>query len=229
MDNERIKIKDLEKDKRPMEKLIKEGVKEISNQELLAILIGSGTREKNAIDLADELLNRKFVDNQLLFASVEELMENKGIGLAKATRILAGLELGRRLAMIDKFDRISYNSPESVAEYFYDHYSHSPREEFVALILDSKNKLISIDTISIGTINTTIVHPREVFKNAIKRSANAVILVHNHPSGDPTPSKEDIQITKRLFEVGEIVGINVLDHIVIGANRHYSFKEKGLI
>ncbi|NLW53039.1 MAG: DNA repair protein RadC [Tissierellia bacterium] len=222
-------IKDLSEEKRPMEKLINYGVANLSDKELLAILIGSGTRDHNAIELAQKILEEDFLDNQLLFASVEELMQIKGIGISKSTRIVAGLELGKRLGMIDRYNQISYNNPETVAEYFYSHYQQSSTEEFVVLILDSKNKLIALETISVGTINSTIVHPREVFKGAIKRSANAIILVHNHPSGDPTPSDEDIRITKRLAEVGEIVGIKVLDHIVVGKNRHISLRERNII
>lgn len=227
MDN--FTIKDLDKNKRPMEKLINQGVNELSNYELLAILIGSGTKKMNAIELSKHMLFEVFQEKQLLFASVEELMQISGIGISKATRILAGLELGRRLGMLDSYDKISYNSPDTVAEYFYHYYKHTSTEEFVILILDSKNKLIAIDTISIGTINSTIVHPREVFKSAIKRSANSIILVHNHPSGDPSPSQEDIMISKRLKEVGELIGIKVLDHIIVGTNKHLSLKEKNLI
>lgn len=222
-------IKDLSKEKRPMEKLLSFGVDNLSNKELLAILIGSGTRELNAIELANKLLDFDFVNSQLLFATVEELMQIKGIGISKATRIVAGLELGKRLSMVDRYDQISYNSPQTVAEYFYSHYLQSSTEEFVVLILDSKNKLIALETISVGTINSTIVHPREVFKGAIKRSANAIILVHNHPSGDPTPSEEDIKITRRLAEVGQIVGIQVLDHIIVGKNRHVSLRERNIL
>lgn len=229
MEERKINIKDLDVNERPMEKLMMLGPKCLTNYELLAILIGSGSKYKNALELSKYILDQAFIKNQLLFASVEELMQVNGIGVSKSTRILAGLELGRRLGMIDTYDQISYNSPDTVAEYFYYHYKHSTIEEFVILILDSKNKLIALDSISVGTINSTLVHPREVFKNAIKRSANSIILVHNHPSGDPSPSNEDILISKRLKEVGEIVGIKVLDHIIIGSNRHVSLKEKNII
>jgi len=229
MNLEKIRIKDLEEGKRPMEKLMSHGVEALSNIELLAILIGSGTKDKNALEISEQILNEDFCGKLLLYASVEELIKIKGIHIAKASRILSGLELGRRLGKIDKSEQISYNNPNSVAEYFYNHYQHSTTEEFVILILDSKNKLIAIDSISKGTINSTIVHPREVFKNAIKKSANSIILVHNHPSGDPTPSDEDISITKRLKTCGEIIGINVLDHIIVGANKHISLREKNII
>lgn len=229
MNDRKINIKDLDVNERPMEKMIMLGPECLTNHELLAILIGTGSKYRNALDLSRYILNEVFLRNELLFASVEELMQVNGIGVSKATRVLAGLELGRRLGMIDTYERISYNNPETVAEYFYHYYKHSTTEEFVIMILDSKNKLIALDTISVGTINSTLVHPREVFKNAIKRSANSIILVHNHPSGDPNPSNEDIAISKRLREVGEIVGIKVLDHIIIGANRHVSLKEKNIL
>lgn len=222
-------IKELNKEDRPMEKLIAHGVSNLQNEELLAILIGSGTKEQNAIALAKHILEDIFEANQLLYASVEELMQIKGIGQAKATRLIAGLELGKRLGMMDRYDKIAYNNPQTVAEYFYNHYLDASTEEFMILMLDSKNKMIGIDSISVGTINQTLVHPREVYKNPIKRSANAIILVHNHPSGDPMPSEDDIRITKRLIEAGEIIGIRVLDHIIIGANRHLSMKERNYI
>lgn len=134
-------IKDLSEEKRPMEKLINYGVANLSDKELLAILIGSGTRDHNAIELAQKILEEDFLDNQLLFASVEELMQIKGIGISKSTRIVAGLELGKRLGMIDRYNQISYNNPETVAEYFYSHYQQSSTEEFVVLILDSKKQV----------------------------------------------------------------------------------------
>lgn len=222
-------IKNLEVDERPREKLLKYGVDKLTNIELLAILIGSGTAEYNALDLARLILEEAFPSKELLYASVEELTNIKGVQLAKATRILSGLELGRRLGKIDSYDKISYNSPESVAKYFYSHYQDSCTEEFMIMILDSKNKLIAIDSVSKGTVNQTLVHPREVFKNPIKRSANGIILVHNHPSGDPKPSDEDIEITKRLYKAGEILGIKVLDHIIIGSNKYLSFREQNIM
>lgn len=229
MELKKFKIKDLEESKRPMEKLKKYGVDSLSNVELLAILIGSGTKDKNALEISEQILDDEFCGKLLLYATIEELMRVKGIHIAKASRILSGLELGRRLGKIDRYEQISYNNPDSVAEYFYNHYQDSSTEEFVILILDSKNKLIALDSVSKGTINSTLVHPREVFKNAIKKSANSIILVHNHPSGDPTPSDEDISITKRLKSCGEIIGINVLDHIIVGANRHISLRERNII
>lgn len=227
--DKKFNIKDLDENDRPMEKLMILGTQGVDNYELLAILIGSGTKNQNALELSKHILDNIFRRDQLLFASANELMEISGIGMSKATRIIAGLELGRRLGMIEAYNQISFNNPKSIAEYFYYYYKHTTIEKFNILMLDTKNKLIARNTISIGTINSTIVHPREVFKNAIKKSANSIILVHNHPSGDPRPSEEDIKITKRLKEVGEIMGIMVLDHIIIGDNRYVSLKEINIL
>ena len=222
-------IKEISKNDRPMEKMLVNGVDSLSNNELLAILIGSGTRNKNAIVMADEILRVNNSGKSLLYSSVDRLMQIEGIGLSKATRIFAGLELGKRLSKADKIDRMSLTSPDSVADYLFDHYRNAVKEEFCILLLDSKSKLIGLKTVSIGILNQTLVHPREVFRDAILSSANSIILSHNHPSGDPTPSSEDILITDRLIRAGDYIGIRVLDHIVIGENKYISFKEKGLV
>ncbi|MFM1564871.1 RadC family protein [Helcococcus ovis] len=222
-------IKELSLNDRPMEKLMNCGVESLSDIELLAILIGSGTKTKNAIALADEILKIKIKDNSLLYTTIEQLMQIEGIGLTKSCRIISGLELGKRLSKIDRFEKISLDSPQSVANYLYIHYSQSIREEFCILLLDTKNKVISIETISIGTINQSLVHPREVFRIAIMKNSNSIILTHNHPSGDPTPSREDILITERLIKAGEYLGIKILDHLVIGKNKFISLREKKLV
>lgn len=222
-------IKELSQNDRPMEKLMNYGVDGLSDIELLAILIGSGTKKKNAIVLADEILKIKMKDNNLLYTSVEQLMQIDGIGLTKACRIIAGLELGKRLSKIDRFEKMSLDSPESVANYLYMHYIRAVKEEFCILLLDTKNKVIAIETISIGTINQSLVHPREVFRSAIMKNSNSIILAHNHPSGDPTPSREDILITERLIKAGEYLGIKILDHLVIGKNKFISLREKKLV
>lgn len=222
-------IKEITVNERPMEKLKAFGVDTLSNSELLAILLGSGTKEKNAINLADEILKVHFKDKNLLYASFDKLVEINGVGQSKACRILAGLEFGKRLNKIDKFTSISITNPSSVADYLYEYYRDSYREEFVILLLDTKNKVTYTKTVSLGSLNQTLVHPREVFRFAIMHNANSIILSHNHPSGDPTPSKEDIMITRRLIEVGNLIGIKVLDHIIIGDNKYISLREKELI
>ena len=222
-------IKEISKNDRPMEKLYNYGKEVLSDSELLAIILGSGHKNKNAIFLADELLKVYFKDKNLLFASINQLMEINGIGLSKASRIIAALELGKRLSKQETMNNMSLTSPDSVANYLFDHFRDSYREEFLILILDTKNKIKASKTVSIGSINQTLVHPREVFRFAITNNANSIILSHNHPSGDPSPSHEDILITKRLQEAGKLIGIKVLDHIIIGHDRYISLREKKII
>ena len=224
-----FRIKEIKENERPMEKLLQYGVNSLSNSELLAILIGSGTKNKNAIYLAEEILKYKIRDKDLLYTSMEQLMEIDGIGLSKASRIISGLELGNRLAKIDKSQNISLSSPYTVAEFLYEYFRDSYKEEFCVLFLDTKNKVIGTQTVSIGTINQSLVHPREVFRYAIMKNSNSILLSHNHPSGDPTPSKEDILITERLIKAGEYIGIKVLDHLVIGDRRYISLRAENLV
>ena len=201
----------------------------LSNSELLAIILNTGTREYNAIELSDIILRKGIELGSPLELNLDELMAIKGIGITKACRIIASLELGSRLAKMKLHDAISLASPDSIAAYFYNHYRFTNQEEFLVLLLDTKCNLKSIELISKGTINSTVVHPREVFYPAIKKLANSVILVHNHPSGDITPSMEDIKTTKRLIETGKIIGINVLDHLIIGDQCYFSMKQKDII
>ena len=222
-------IKEISKNDRPMEKLYNYGKEVLSDSELLAIILGSGHKNKNAIFLADEILKVYFKDKNLLFASIDQLMEINGIGLSKASRIIASLELGKRLSKYETMNNMSLTSPDSVANYLFDHFRDSYREEFLILILDTKNKIKASKTVSIGSINQTLVHPREVFRFAITNNANSIILSHNHPSGDPSPSHEDILITKRLQEAGKLIGIKVLDHIIIGNDKYISLREKKII
>lgn len=230
IENKNITIKEFPKSERPTEKLISTGPSVLSNSELLAVIIRTGTGKDTAIDLATKLLNQ---DNRgiayLANASVDDLTKVKGIGDCKAAQIMAAIELGKRIKRQGLHNNIKVSSPEVIANLVMDSMKHLEKEHFDVAILDTKNQIISIDNISIGTLNSSIVHPRDVFNIAIKKSANALILIHNHPSGDPTPSKEDISITNRLIESGEIVGIKVLDHIIIGNDRFLSMKEEKLM
>ncbi len=210
-------------DERPREKLIKYGPKTLSTSELLSILLRSGTKEKSAIDLSLEIL-ANFGD-LLKDASVKELMELNGVGIAKGTTIVAALELSSRFNIVKNNDRL--NSPKKVYELFAERVRNLKVENFFSVLLNTKNEVIGIKTISVGTVNKVIVHPRDVFNEAIKNMASGVIVVHNHPSGDSTPSKEDIDITRRLIYVGEVVGIKLIDHIVVGYNNYTSLKEEG--
>ena len=223
-------IKDLPLSERPREKLYSYGAESLSNAELLAIIIRTGHKEDTAIDLSQRILT---LDKKglayLTNVTVEQLTQIKGIGKCKAAQILAAIELGKRISRWRAEDKIKINSPLTVANLVMDEMRFLDREHFNVVLLDTKNQLLSIENISIGTLNASIVHPRDVFRVAIKKNSNAIILLHNHPSGDPEPSNEDIRITERLVEVGNLVGIKVLDHIIIGDNRYVSFKEKNLL
>ncbi|MDO4661767.1 MAG: DNA repair protein RadC [Tissierellia bacterium] len=219
------RIHDLSIEKRPREKLQKLGSNSLSNQELLAILIGNGYKNKNAIELSEDILNT-FSDIELQEATVEELMRVKGIGLSKASVIVAALQLGKRITnnILNKQITVIKSSLD-VYNLMKDEFSISDKEHFIVILLNSKNDIISRELVSVGDLNSTIANPREIFKPAVKKSANSIILCHNHPSGDPTPSLNDKMLTKRLTEAGEILGIQVLDHIIIGQNKYFSIIE----
>ncbi|MBU5427218.1 DNA repair protein RadC [Tissierella pigra] len=223
-------IKELPMTERPREKLYSHGPSALSNEELLAIIIRTGNKEDSAIDLARKILSK---DNRglayLRDTTLQELMEIKGIGRCKAAQILSAIEIGKRLNYKEALYKVKINEPSTIANLYMDEMRYLQKEHFRIALLDTKNQIIVTEEISVGTLNASIVHPRDVFKAAIKRNSNSMILVHNHPSGDPKPSNEDINITNRLVEAGNLIGIKVLDHIIIGDNRYISFKEKNLI
>ncbi len=223
-------IKELPETERPREKLYSNGPGSLSNEELLAIIIRTGSRTESSVELSKKVLS---LDNRGLVylrdTTLEELMEVKGIGKCKAAQILSAIEIGKRINHHTACEKVKITQPATVANLFMDEMRYLQKEHFRIILLDTKNQIIAKEEISIGTLNASIVHPRDVFKIAIKRNANSMILIHNHPSGDPTPSKEDISITNRLMEVGNLVGIKVLDHIIIGDRDYISFKEKNII
>ncbi len=223
-------IKDLPEDERPREKLCRYGVDTLSNAELLAIIIRTGQGNFTALDLANQILSiDKTSIAYLSNITSEELQTINGIGECKAAQVIAAIELGKRIGTYREDNKIKINSPNIVANLFMEEMKYFKKEHFRTLNLDTKNQIISIEEISIGNLNSSIVHPREVFNMAIKRSSNSMILVHNHPSGDPTPSKEDIDVTYRLISAGDIIGIKVLDHIIVGYDRFISMKQLNLI
>ncbi|NLL86601.1 MAG: DNA repair protein RadC [Syntrophomonadaceae bacterium] len=221
-------IKDMPENMRPREKLMLKGEKNLEDAELLAIILGQGTRELSALELARLLMIKYKSLRKLKDASLEELQEEKGIGPAKAVSVKAAIEMGRRMAQ-DSESKTPIKSPEDVKNMVMEEMRYFDREHFRVLYLDRKGGLLEMQDISVGGLHSSIVHPREVFKSAVRKSAASLILVHNHPSGDPTPSQEDIEITRRLIEAGNLMGISVLDHIIIGDNRYCSLKSKGLI
>ncbi|MBS4173701.1 DNA repair protein RadC [Bacillus sp. FJAT-49736] len=222
-------IRDFPLDERPRERLIQNGAASLSNQELLAILLRTGTKQESVIQMANRLLKKFEGLNLLKEASLEEIINIKGIGLAKAVQILAALELGRRIANLSYDDRYVIRSPEDGANFVMNDMRFLSQEHFVCLYLNTKNQVLHKQTIFIGSLNASIVHPREVFKEAFRRSAASIICIHNHPSGDPAPSREDIEVTKRLVECGKIIGIDILDHLIIGDKKYVSLKEKGYL
>ncbi|WP_328585737.1 RadC family protein [Rossellomorea aquimaris] len=225
----RLMIRDFPQDERPRERLIQSGASSLSNQELLAILIRTGTKSESVLQLSNRLLNSFDGLNLLKDASLEEITKTKGIGLAKAVQIMAAVEFGRRISNLAFDDRYSIRSPEDGAKYVMNDMRFLAQEHFVCLYLNTKNQVLHKQTIFIGSLNASIVHPREVFKEAFRRSAASIICIHNHPSGDPTPSREDIEVTKRLVECGRIIGIDILDHLIIGEKKFISLKEKGYL
>ncbi len=226
----RIMIRDVPEGERPRERMLHHGAEALSNAELLAILLRTGTARESALSLAQRLLVEAEGLSGLIRLSLEELMQKKGIGLAKAVQVKAGIELGRRIARESQFrDRVTIRTPRDAATFMMEEMRYLSQEHFVVLFLNTKNQVSAHETIFIGSLNASIVHPREVFQAAIRRNSASIICMHNHPSGDPTPSPEDIDVTRRLVEAGKILGIEVLDHIIIGDRRYTSMKEKGLM
>lgn len=224
-----LALRDLPKEERPRERMLHFGAQALSNAELIAILLRTGSVSESAVGLAHRVLKKAGGIRKLLDTSIEELVSVKGVGPAKALQILASLELGRRLAQSPMEVRTSLRSPQDAAQYVMEDLRYLNKEHFVCLFLNTKNEVTAQETLSIGSLNAAIVHPREVFKPAIQKSSASIICVHNHPSGDPTPSPEDIELTKRLVEAGNIVGIEVLDHLIIGDQKFISLKEQGLM
>lgn len=222
-------IKELPAEERPRERLAKYGPQSLSTAELLAIILRIGTKRESAIRLAERLLSTFKSLRGIASASVEELSEISGVGMAKATQIKAAFELGKRLAASTEEAKPTITSPLDAANLVMEDLRYHEKEHFQVILLDGRHRVIGVQPISVGILNSNLVHPREVFRPAISRGSAAVIAVHNHPSGDPTPSGDDEAITKRLMETGELVGIPVLDHIVIGAGQFVSMKEKGLM
>jgi DNA repair protein RadC len=225
-------IKQWPADERPREKLLKKGAAALSDAELLALLLrtGDAADAKSAIDLGRELLSRCDGNlRSLAQAELAELQQVKGLGLAKAASLKAAFTLAARfqarpLVTLDRF-----TSPAQIFDYFHHELRDARKELFLVLLLDGKNRITRKVNVSEGSLNQSIVHPREVFAPAVRESAAAVLFVHNHPSGDPAPSREDREITRRLKEAGELLGIRVLDHVIIGDGSYYSFVESGLL
>ncbi|WP_297281586.1 DNA repair protein RadC [uncultured Anaerococcus sp.] len=222
-------IKDLDENDRPREKLIRHGADALTDEELLAIIISTGTKEKNVVELSREILDR-FSYQELSEIEIAELTHISGIKNAKASSIVASLRFGKRIAQrVMEKEITKIEKSEDIYNYLKNQLADKKNEYFYAILLDTKNVIISKEEISKGTLDASLVHPREAFRPAVKKSAKSIIFAHNHPSGDISPSKDDFLTTKKLVEAGEILDIKVLDHIIIGKNDYYSFKKESLI
>ena len=220
-----MKMQDIPQIERPREKLEKYGPEKLSNSELLAILLRTGTRHANAVELSARIL-KKFSNKNLAEISFRELQVTDGIGKAKASEIIACFEPGKRVLQNKKAALVL--TPHDIWQELRD-IRDSKKEHFVVFYLDARNQEVQREVVSIGTLNTSLVHPREVFESAIKHSAAHIIIAHNHPSGNVTPSSEDVEVTKRLVEAGNILGIALMDHIIVSKSGQLSFGQKNLL
>lgn len=222
-------IRDMPQDQRPRERLEQYGPSALNVNELIAIILRVGNARTSAIELANQLMREYGGLRRLAGASVQELSQSKGIGLAKACQLQAAFELGKRLAATTEAVRPTIGGPADAANLVMEEMRYHREEHYRVLFLDTRHSVIIARDITIGSLNASIVHPRETFRAAVSHAAAAIILVHNHPSGDPSPSSEDLALTARLKQAGEIMGIPVLDHIIIGDGRWVSLKERGLV
>ncbi len=223
------RIKEWPEDERPREKLLKLGPQALSNGELLALLIGSGTNGVTAVDLAKTLLVEHQNIKDLASKGIAELTRMKGIGPACGARILAAFEIGKRIEAGGDGKEVKIHSPEDIVQFARPEFRGVKKEIFRIILLNSGHKMIHTATISQGTLNASVVHPREVFKAAVDYLAAGIILLHNHPSGEPLPSQEDRKVTAQLVKAGELIGIPVLDHIIIAEHHYFSFAREGLL
>ena len=228
--NNSIKVIDIPEEERPIEKLLINGPEALTNAELLAIILRTGTRGENIISLSNRIISEFNGLDGLLEAGLDEITRIKGIKNIKASQIIAIGELVRRINMLSLIrSGKSISSPTDIANLVMKEMVLLKQEVLKLIMLDTKNNIIGIKDVFKGSLNTSIVHPREIFKEALKKSSSSIIICHNHPSGDPTPSTEDVNITIRLKECGKIIGIDLLDHLIIGKSQYVSLKEKGII
>jgi DNA repair protein RadC len=221
------RVCDLPPEERPRERLARHGAGALSNRELLALVVGTGARRSSALSVAEDLLIGGL--RGLAGRSLPELERERGLGRAKATRVLAALELGARLASEGRGAAPSFRTAETTARYLLPRYGVRPVETFGLLALDVRHRLKREAVVSVGCLTSSLVHPREVFQEAVVSRAAALVLFHNHPSGDPEPSGEDVSLTRRLVSAGTLMGIEVLDHLILGAGRFVSLKQRGVL
>ena len=226
--NQSYKMKEMSEDERPYEKCLRYGAAHLSDTELLAVLLRTGTKGLNSLELAQKILQAPSGEEGILnihHLTLQKLKNIKGIGTVKAIQILCLSELAKRLAKKSAKEGLVFSLPSTIAEYYMEELRHQKQEQMKLLMLNTKTKLIGETDISKGTVNASLISPRELFIEALNVGAVSIILLHNHPSGDPTPSESDILLTKRVKDAGDLIGITLLDHIIIGNNCYISFSE----
>lgn len=227
-----MKIKETSAALRPYEKCLKNGPESLSDEELLAVIIRCGTKDEDSVSLSKRILSYNNPDNGILnimYLTMEDLIKIKGIGNVKAIQVKCIGELSKRIAKSQRAVKNSFTTAKDVADYYMETMRHLKREKLMALMLDSACNYVKEYEVSVGTVNSSLASPREIFIEALHADAVNIILVHNHPSGNPAPSTEDIRMTSRLKQAGEIIGICIIDHIIIGDNKFISFRENGII
>ena len=225
---ENIMLREIPREERPRERLIKNGPQSLATYELLAIILRTGYKKNSVLDVSKNLLSRFSDLNELSEATIQELKTVPGIGEAKAVELLAAIELGKRIN-IPKRSQISLTNPNNVYNFVKEKLQNLNQEYLVALYLNSKSELIQMRTISVGAVNLTVFDIKNILKWGLKYSSTAIILVHNHPSGDPTPSRQDINATKDIIKAAATVDLSVVDHLIVGKGSYYSFLEKGMM
>ena len=212
---------------RPREKLLRLGAAGLGDNELVAIVVGSGSRRGNALSLANDILETAGGLHGMPRAHADDLRRVTGMGAAKAAQVLAAVELGRRTLLRCPPARLQFVTPRDVAVYLLPQFGSRQVEQFGVMMLDTKHRLLRTSVVSVGTLDSSPAHPREIFREAASACAAAVVLFHNHPSGDPAPSRDDVELTRRLVQAGEIMGIDVIDHMILADTRYFSFREAG--
>jgi DNA repair protein RadC len=220
-------MKSLSVNDRPREKLFRLGAAGLGDNELMAIVVGSGSRRANALALANESRDTTGGLHGMTRTTVDDLRKVAGMGMAKAAQVLAAVELGRRTLLRCPRARLQFHHPRDVANYLLPQFGSKPVEQFGLMMLDTKHRLLRTSIVSVGTLDSSPAHPREIFREAASASAAAIVLFHNHPSGDPMPSRDDVALTRRLIQAGEIMGIDVIDHLILADTRYFSFREAG--
>ncbi len=222
-------IKEIPPEERPRERFLKYETESIQSHELIAIILRTGSKNESVLDLSKRVMYKFTNLKDLANSNVSDLLKIKGIGKSKAIELKAAFELGKRAYNETFSEGVKLTSPESIYLYLKDQLEMKTQEHFIALYLNTKAELIKKETLFVGSLNSSLVHPREIFKHAVINSAASIIIVHNHPSGDPTPSKNDIEVTRVIHQNSLMMDIKLVDHIVIGRNKYFSFKEKGII